>query len=90
MTGRVEKDPPPVWFRLALGLHRSDGEQLTLGGVEVGDVEIEMGLLGSAVRPIRCLVVRVALEGDVGSAVELQANPAPDRLDCSSSPPTIF
>lgn len=64
MTGRVDVDPPCMGRRLD-GVPGGPGsEHARLGGVQIGDPEIGMGLLRVLLpRPLRRLVVLDLLEG---------------------------
>ena len=75
MTRGVEEDA-----KARAGLHlrftRTQSENLLLGDVEVGDVEVEVGLLRPpAARPYGCLMVRCKLEGERHAAVAPQLYP---------------
>lgn len=58
-----------------ISLDRPERQHLFLADIKVRHVEIEVGLLGSTVRPTRRGVVRVELETNVGTARDLKPDP---------------
>ena len=75
MAGGVEEHPESR-SRLELGFPGAELEHGLFGDVEVGHVEIDMGLLGVlGGRPHRRPVVVGALEGDGGPAIVHELRP---------------
>lgn len=79
MTSRVDEDPPIIGLGLDLSFHRTDLEHEALALVEVGDVEVEVGLLGRTPRPSRGLVVGVELEAQIRCPVDMKPLPVAGR-----------
>ena len=68
MPGRVEEHPERL-ARLVLVLARTERDDGRLGGIEIGDVEIEVHLLRVlGARPLRRHVVGRELEGQRDAA----------------------
>jgi hypothetical protein len=75
MTGRVEEDTKGR-TRLKLGFAGAEGKHLLLGHVEITDVDVDVGLLGSfATRPLGRLMVRCELERECDTSVAPQLHP---------------
>ncbi len=75
MACRIEEDPPLIRCRLYLGLDRPKCNHLLFTGIQVGNIEVKVSLLGYAVGPTGCRVVRIELKPNIGPARNLQPNP---------------
>jgi hypothetical protein len=64
VPGWIEKHPHDLLVRLGIGSDGTEGEELRLGRVEVGDAQAQMGL-GDAAGPGRCLLAVDALESEL-------------------------
>lgn len=76
MPRRVE-EYPEMLARLELGLASPESHHLRLGQVEIGNVEVEVRLLGLFhARPLWRGVVKGQLEGDRRTPSRVKLNPA--------------
>ena len=76
MPRRILVDPKRAFAFRHPGRHGSDRDRSNLGGVEIGDVQVQVGLLRNrVVRPRRRHMIGSELEGQAGTAAAPNRDP---------------